>query len=92
MKGGRERQRNGVTLHCSPMSFPKLRLPRERSCVQNARKTSLTRVIMVTVCVYVPGLMFSVYLQTEIYSELFDISASIFSRVHTELQGVNGFH
>lgn len=88
MKGGGERQRNRVTLCCSPMSFPKLRLPRECSNVQNPSKTSQTQVIMVIVCVYVPGLMFNVYLQTEIYFKLLDISASI-SR---ELQGLNGFH
>lgn len=67
MKGGRERQRNRVTLCCS---FPKLRLPRECSYVQNPSKTSPTQVIMVIVCVYMRGLMFNVYLRTEIYSKL----------------------
>ena len=74
------------------MSFPKLRPPRECSCVQNHSKTSLTQVIMVIVCVYMRGLMFNVYLRTEIYSKLFDISVSISGRLHTELQGVNGVH
>lgn len=93
VKGGRERrERNGVTLCCSPMSFPKLRLPRECSYVQNPRTTSPTQVIMVMVCVYVRGLMFNVYLRTEMYSKLFDISVPISSRLPTELQGLNEFH